>query len=84
MSCAPHWELAVPLGPFLDTHASFSKHDVIELSSAFEDCLKTLRLVDRSDPAVLMVGSRLIGLAKSGVRSRTQLVELTLKSVGGT
>ena len=36
------------------------------LVSAFEASLKALRLVDRKDPAVLMVAKRVIALAKAG------------------
>jgi hypothetical protein len=45
---------------------SFSRQDAIEISIAFENCVKTLSLVDRSDPAVLMVANRVIDLATHG------------------
>jgi len=50
------------------------------LVSAFEASLKALRLVDRRDPAVLIVARRVIALAKEGTRDPIVLRDQVLKS----
>jgi len=50
------------------------------LVSAFEASLKALRLVDRRDPAVLIVARHVIALAKEGTRDPIVLPDQVLKS----
>jgi len=56
---------------------SFSPEDVTALATAFEGALRTLG-VDRSDPVVLSVASRMIELARHGERNPTRLREYVL------
>jgi hypothetical protein len=64
----------VPIGPILEQDSTFfSPEDVIAISSAFEDTLQALRLVDRTDPCVLMIAKRIIELAKHGERDPARL-----------
>ena len=65
--------------PIFEHSGSFSPQDARELSIAFENCLKALKLVDRSHPAVLMLASRLIGLASDGQRNAEWLTEQALQ-----
>jgi len=51
---------------------------------AFEASLKALRLVDRKDPAVLVVARRVIALAKEGNRDPIALRDQVLKSFKGS
>ena len=60
---------------------AFGPEDVATLSSALEDTLRSLRLIDRIDPAVSMVAERLIQLAKHGERDSDGLREEALKSL---
>jgi hypothetical protein len=60
---------------------AFGPEDVATLSSALEDTLRSLRLIDRIDPAVSMVAERLIQLAKHGERDSDRLREEALKSL---
>ena len=62
----------MPIRPLLQD-VSFSPEDVTALTTAFEDSLSALGLMDRSDPAVLMVAKRIIELAKHGERNPTRL-----------
>jgi hypothetical protein len=62
----------VPIRPLLQD-GSFSPDDVTALATAFEDSLSALGLVDRNDPAVLMIAKRIIELAKHGERNQTRL-----------
>jgi hypothetical protein len=50
------------------------------LASAFEASLRELGLVDRSDPAVLLVAKRVIALAKEGSRDPLVLRDRVVKS----
>ena len=51
--------------------------DVTALATAFEDALRALG-VDRSDPVVLSVASRMIELARHGERNPTRLRDYVL------
>jgi hypothetical protein len=62
----------MPIRPLLQDGV-FSPEDITALATAFEDTLRALGLVDRSDPAVLMVAKRIIELAKHGERNPTRL-----------
>jgi hypothetical protein len=67
----------VPIRPLLQD-VSFSLEDVTVLTTAFEDTLSALGLVDRNDPTVLMVAKRIIELAKHGERNPTRLRDYVL------
>ena len=62
----------MPIRPLLQDGV-FSPEDITALATAFEDTLRALGLVDRSDPAVLMVAKRIIEHAKHGERNPTRL-----------
>ena len=62
----------VPIRPLLQD-VSFSPEEITALTTAFEDSLSALGLVDRNDPAVLMIAKRIIELAKDGERNPTLL-----------
>jgi len=58
----------------------FSPEDVTSLTTAFEDSLRALGLVDRDDPAVILVAKRIIELAKDGDRNPAGLRNAVLNS----
>jgi hypothetical protein len=60
---------------------SYLATDTGILVDAFEAVLNELRLVDRSDPAVLVVANRIIAFAKTGVLDPLKLRDLTVKAV---
>jgi hypothetical protein len=60
----------LPADPPLLAHDHVFAHIAV-LSVAFEDTLRTLRLIDRNDPAVTIVAKHIIELAKSGERDRS-------------
>jgi hypothetical protein len=71
----------VPIRPLLEAESgAFGPEDVTALVSAFEASLKALQLVDRSDPAVLMVAERVIALAKKGSRDPIMLCDQVVRS----
>jgi hypothetical protein len=60
----------------------FSGPDEIKvLSSAFEEALRELRLVDRTDPATQLVAKRIIELAQQGERDPIRLREGVAKGI---
>ena len=71
----------MPIRPLLEAEAgTFGPDDVRALASAFEASLRELGLVDRSDPAVLLVAKRVIALAKEGSRDPIVLRDRVVKS----
>jgi hypothetical protein len=69
----------VPIRPLLDAGA-FSPEDVAAITVAFEDTLRVLRLVDRSDPAVTLVAKEMIAVAMRGERDPILLRDAVLQS----
>jgi hypothetical protein len=60
------------------TRMRFSGPDEIKvLSSAFEEALRELRLVDRTDPATQVVAKRIIELAQQGERTRSDCARVS-------
>ena len=62
----------MPIRPLLQDGV-FSPEDITALATAFEDTLSALGLVDRNDPAVLLVAKHIIELAKHGERNPARL-----------
>ena len=67
----------MPIRPLLQD-GSFSPEDITALTTTFEDSLSALGLLDRNDPAVLIVAKRIIELAKDGERKPTWLRDRVL------
>ena len=71
--------------PFLrllkDHGHAFGPDEIAVIEAAFEDALRELRLVDRDDPATLMVAERIFELAKRGERDSTRLREGAVSSL---
>ena len=58
----------------------FTPEDITVLTAAFEDALRELRLVNRTDPAVTLVAKRIFDLARRGERDPNVLRDAVLKS----
>ena len=71
----------MPIRPLLPNDLAFGPEDIAVLSTAFEDTLRSLRLVKRSDPAVSIVAKRIIEIAKSGERDPLRLRDRTLRDL---
>jgi hypothetical protein len=56
----PLVEHIMPIQPHLPHDHAFGTEDVAVLSIAMEDALRSLGLIDRIDPAVLMIAKRII------------------------
>ena len=72
----------MPIYRLLQNHA-FGPDEINVLTTAFEEALRTLRLVDRSDPATEMVARKIIELAQQGERDPARLRERAVKSLSG-
>jgi hypothetical protein len=59
---------------------SYLATDAGILVDAFEAVLNELGLLDRNDPAVLVVANRIIALAKTGVLDPVRLRDLTVQA----
>ena len=62
----------VPMGP----------EDIKCLTTAYEQTLRAIGLVDRDDPIAEMVARKVIEVGQRGVRDPAQLPELTIKEMG--
>jgi hypothetical protein len=71
----------MPIQPLLAGSGAFSPEEVVILTTAFEDALRALSLVDRKDPAVTMVAKRMIEIARGGERDPILLRDAVLQSL---
>ena len=60
---------------------SFGPDEIKVLTTAFEEALRELRLVDRTDPATQLVAKRIIELAQQGERDPFRLREGAVKGI---
>jgi hypothetical protein len=72
---------AMPLRLILQNDHAFGPDEIAILTSAFEDALTKLGLVDRTDPATEKVAHRIIELAKQGERDPLKLRDGALNSL---
>ena len=70
----------MPIRSLIDSEG-FSAADSAILIAAFEDTLRVLGLVDRDDPATLLVAEQIITIAKAGERDPVKLRHLALKAI---
>jgi hypothetical protein len=59
----------------------FGPDEIKVLSAAFEEALRELGLVDRTDPATQLVAKRIIELAQQGERDPNRLREGAIKGI---
>jgi hypothetical protein len=70
----------MPIQKLLQQQA-FEPEEIKALSSAFEDALRELGLVDRTDPATQLVAKRIIELAQRGERDPIRLRQGAVKGI---
>jgi hypothetical protein len=71
----------MPIRPLLFGSGVFSPDEIAVITTAFEDTLNALGLVDRQDPAVTMVAKRMIEIARGGERDPILLRDAVLKAL---
>ena len=62
----------MPIRQLLDRNA-FNPEEVTILRDVFEDTLRALKLVDRSDPVTSLIAKKIIELARRGERDPARL-----------
>jgi hypothetical protein len=70
--------IAMPIRRLLENHV-FGPDEITVLTTAFEDTLRTLRLVDRADPATEIIARKIIELAAQGERDPVRLRERAIQ-----
>jgi hypothetical protein len=60
---------------------AFGPEEIAVIASAFEDTLRELKLIDRSDPLTTLVAKRMIEIAQRGERDPVRLREQTLQAL---
>ena len=63
-------------------NAAFAPEDIAPLVAAYEDCLRTLKLSDRSDPITQVLARKIIEIAQTGIRDSARLGRLALEELG--
>jgi hypothetical protein len=62
-------------------HSAFMPEDIQPIATAYEDCLRILKLTNRSDPLTEIIAKTIFEVAQTGVRDPIQLRELALKRI---
>lgn len=70
----------MPIHRLLEHHA-FGPDEIKVLTTAFESALRTLRLVDRTDPATEIVAKKIIELAQQGERDPERLRQRAVEAL---
>jgi len=68
----------VPIRPLLESEGVFAPDDIPIIAQAFDRVLQAKRLVDRKDPAVLMIARLTIEVALQGERDPQRISEAVL------
>jgi hypothetical protein len=63
-------------------HSAFMPEDIQPIVAAYEDCLRILKLANRSDPLTEIIAKAIFKIAQTGVRDPIQLRELALRQIG--
>ena len=63
-------------------HSAFTPEDIGPIVAAYEDCLRVLKLTNRSDPLTEIIAKAIFAIAQTGVRDPIQLRELALSHIG--
>jgi len=71
----------VPIRPLLDADRRFTPDDAPIIVQAFDQILKTKQLLDRKDPAVLLVANLTIQVAMKGERDPDRIAQAVLEKL---
>jgi hypothetical protein len=71
----------MPILRLLEEHHGFGPNEIRVVSAAFEDTLRELRLVDRTDPLTEMVAKMIIELAQQGILDPAELCRRAVESI---
>jgi hypothetical protein len=60
----------------------FGPEEIVRMSSAYEQALKTLRLADRNDPVSELVAKKIIDIARTGETDPARISALAIRALG--
>lgn len=60
---------------------AFTPEQISPMAAAYEECLRILKLADRSDPITETVAKAIIEIAQTGERDPVRICHLALKSI---
>jgi hypothetical protein len=63
-------------------NCAFAPEDIAPLVAAYEECLRTLKLSDPTDPVTGIVAKKIIEVAQTGIRDSAELSRLALEEIG--
>ena len=63
-------------------HSAFTPEDIAPIGAAYEDCLRILKLTNRSDPLTEIIAKTIFEIAQTGVRDPVRLRKLALEQIG--
>ncbi|HTC05657.1 MAG TPA: hypothetical protein VK749_19770 [Xanthobacteraceae bacterium] len=63
-------------------HSAFTPEAIAPIVAAYEDCLRILKLTNRTDPLTEIIAKAIFEIAQTGVRDPVQLRDLALKNIG--
>ena len=73
----------MPIRLLIKSERSFSRKETQIIVDAFEETLRTLNLVDRTDPVTQLIANELLEFAKRGERDPVRLRDRTIAAVMG-
>jgi hypothetical protein len=62
--------------------SAFGPEDISRMTTAYEECLRVLKLVDRSDPITELLAKHIIEVTQTGERDASKISALTLERLG--
>jgi hypothetical protein len=62
--------------------SAFGPETIDLMVAAYEDCLRILKLSDRSDPLTEIIAKKIIEIAQTGIRDPSHMRQLALKDIG--
>jgi hypothetical protein len=68
----------MPIRPLLEAEGCFTRDDIPVIAQAFDRVLEKKRLIDRKDPAVLMIAKLTIQMALKGERDPERIAQAVL------
>jgi hypothetical protein len=63
---------------------AFGPEEISHMTAAYEECLRVLKLVNRSDPITELLAKYIIEVAQTGERDPSKICALTLERLGAT
>jgi hypothetical protein len=86
LSLPPYWIRRLERFPMaiyrLLQHSAFTPEDIATIGAAYEDCLRILKLTNRSDPLTEIIAKAIFEIAQTGVRDPIKICELALQRIG--